>query len=231
MRVWLVDEQQGDAAPPLEPVLRQLAERSGGRMALLGSGPLRPGLLAELRGWQLDLLVIRESCWPDGPDAEALLALEVGLLVVVSEDRCERLLALAEAHPLVFALPPAGPGELWPALLGALAARRRHLNGKAELAQLQQRLSDRIVIERAKGVLVQRLGISEDDAYKRLRVISRRQRRQVRDIAQSLLDTESLLLGELNGLLEAGEAENPPPEEEPKTPAGTDWPASEGRGE
>ena len=27
MRVWLVDEQPGESAPPLESILRQLAER------------------------------------------------------------------------------------------------------------------------------------------------------------------------------------------------------------
>jgi hypothetical protein len=62
------------------------------------------------------------------------------------------------------------------------------------VARLQRRLSDRIVIERAKGILVQRLKISEEEAYKRLRVLSRRQRRQIRDIAQSLLDTQFLFL-------------------------------------
>jgi AmiR/NasT family two-component response regulator len=62
------------------------------------------------------------------------------------------------------------------------------------LDEVQQRLSDRIVIERAKGVLLQRLGISEEEAYKRLRVLSRRQRRPIRDIAQSLLDTQDLLV-------------------------------------
>jgi hypothetical protein len=214
MRVWLVDEQQGESPPPLEPVLRQLAERAGGRMTLLGCGPLRPALAAELRGWQLDLLVVREACWPDGPDAQALLDLDVGLLVVVAEDRCERFLALAETHPIGLAAPPAQPGDLWPALLTSLAARRRHLGARADLARLQQRLSDRIVIERAKGILVQRLGVSEEDAYKRMRVISRRQRRQIRDIAQSLLDTESLLLPEVNGFFGDAEAEkrSPPAE-------------------
>jgi hypothetical protein len=211
MRVWLVDEQPGESAPPLEPVLRQLAERAGDRMTLLGCGPLRPGLAAELSGWQLDVLVVRETCWPDGPDAQALLDLDVGLLVVAAEGRCERFQPLADVYPLGLAAPPAGPADLWPALLATLAARRRHLKAKADLARLQQRLSDRIVIERAKGILVQRLGITEEDAYKRLRVISRRQRRQVRDIAQSLLDTESLLLPEMNGFFDAAEGEKRPP--------------------
>ena len=214
MRVWLVDEPLGEACPPLEPVLRQLAERAAGGMTFLGCGPLRPCLVAELRGWQLDLLVVREPYWPDGPEAQALLDLDVGVVAVAERDRCERLLALAQTHPVALVAPPARPDDLWLALLATLAARARHLEAKAQLARLQQRLSDRIVIERAKGILVQRLGITEDEAYKRLRVISRRQRRQIRDIAQSLLDTESLLLPEVNGFLDLDQPE------EGKTPSG-----------
>jgi len=69
-----------------------------------------------------------------------------------------------------------------------------------------------VVIERAKGVLLQRLGISEEEAYKRLRVLSRRQRRQIRDIAQSLLDAQALLTPEApaNGFASNG---HPRPEE------------------
>jgi hypothetical protein len=44
-----------------------------------------------------------------------------------------------------------------------------------------------------------------------MRVISRRQRRQMRDIAQSLLDAESLLLPEVNGFFENGELEGRKP--------------------
>src|SRR5262249_61357673 len=86
---------------------------------------------------------------------------------------------------------------------------------KSQEARLQQRLEDRIVIERAKGILVQRLGVSEEDAYKRLRVLSRRQRRQIRDIAQSFLDTQSLLMPDENGFLE----QEPAPQMEGAKPA------------
>ncbi len=157
------------------------------------------------------MVVIRDECWPDEADAQALLDLDVGVVVVTAEDRCERFVSLAETYPVGLVAPPAGSGVLWPALLAALAARRRHLSARAELARLQQRLSDRIVIERAKGILVQRLGITEEDAYKRMRVISRRQRRQMREIAQSLLDAESLLMPEVNGFLESAQAEGPKP--------------------
>jgi hypothetical protein len=214
MRVWLVaDEQQREGGPPLEAVLRQLAERAPGRLSLLGCGPLRPGLAAELRGWQLDLLVVHEPSWSDSALAQELLDMDVGVLVIAEADRCERFVGLAERYPVVVAPPAGRPEDVWPALVSTVAARRRHLQALQQLAEVEQRLADRIVIERAKGILVLRLGITEDEAYRRLRVISRRQRRQMRDIAQSLLDTESLLLPEMNGFLDPSESEsrNSPP--------------------
>jgi hypothetical protein len=62
-----------------------------------------------------------------------------------------------------------------------------------------------------RGLLVERVGVSEKEAYKRLRVLSRRQRRQIRDIAQALLDTQALLLPEMNGFVEPPQRDDPPP--------------------
>ena len=59
---------------------------------------------------------------------------------------------------------------------------------------------------------MQRLHITEEDAYKRLRLLSRRQRRQIRDIAQSLLDTEFLFSPETNGIFWQAEETRKPPE-------------------
>jgi len=118
----------------------------------------------------------------------------LGLLVVASAEGAQRFQLLAEEYPIGFAPPTADADAMWLAVLTSFAGYRRQLQWKSEVARLQRRLSDRIVIERAKGILVQRLKISEDEAYKRLRVLSRRQRRQIRDIAQSLLDTQFLFL-------------------------------------
>jgi hypothetical protein len=209
MRVWLVEDSPGDAAAPLASVLRQLAA-DGDRLTLRGAGPFRPALLADLGGWQLDLIVTADSAWPDGPEGEDLAGLDAGLVVVTEAPRCQRFLALAEVHAVGLVHAPPRPEDLWLALLTTLAARRRHLAMKAQAAELQQRLADRIVIERAKGILVQRLGVTEDEAYKRLRVSSRRQRRPIRDIAQSLLDTEALFLPENNGFADSAGLDTTP---------------------
>lgn len=53
--------------------------------------------------------------------------------------------------------------------------------------QLQHALDARVVIEQAKGMLVERHGIAPDEAFDRLRQAARRDRRRVADVAAELL--------------------------------------------
>jgi GAF domain-containing protein len=53
--------------------------------------------------------------------------------------------------------------------------------------QLQRALDARVVIEQAKGALVAREGLSEQDAFERLRRQARRQRRPVVDVAAEVM--------------------------------------------
>jgi AmiR/NasT family two-component response regulator len=203
MRLWLVDEKNGSgAASNLETGLRQFEERPGSGMRLIGTSPYQPDFVEAMRKLVpdlLDLVVINERVWPEGAATRELLDLGLGLLLVTTAERAERFRALAEEHPISFVAPSASGEVLWLALLGAFTGQRRQIQWKNQVARLQRRLTDRIVIERAKGILVQRLKISEEEAYKRLRVLSRRQRRQIRDIAQSLLDTQFLFLPDSDG--------------------------------
>jgi hypothetical protein len=215
MRVWVVDDRRGEVPPSLVAVLRQAAEGGAGRLALLGSGPYHASLPGELRGCPPDLLLLHEPSWPEGPELQEVLEAGIGVVVATSPERTSRFLALAETYPVWLLPPTPGPDELRLALHGALAAQRRQAYWKNQVVRLQQRLGDRVVIERAKGLLVQRLGISEEEAYKRLRLLSRRQRRQIRDIAQALIDAGYLLLPELNGFAEPGGIEVRPGNEGP----------------
>ena len=65
------------------------------------------------------------------------------------------------------------------------------LNEKVE--QLEGALERRIVIERAKGVLMERHGVSEREAFELLRDHSRAAGRRVVEVAQSVLDGHALL--------------------------------------
>jgi hypothetical protein len=208
MRIWLIENRLEGDGGGLEAPLRQLAADSREGLVLVGTQPSGPTVIRDLRGQQLDALVIAEPSWPQEPALSELMELELAILVETTADQCERFDTLAWLHPIWFIPPQPTLETLRLALRGLSACRRRQAQWKSQMAGLQQRLSDRIVIERAKGVLVSRLGISEEDAYKRLRVSSRRQRRQIRDIAQSLLDAQSLLLPERNGCADTSLSES-----------------------
>lgn len=193
MQVWVLQGGQGGDAGGLDAALRGWAGRPGHGLWQVEIHPADGTLAAAVRARRPEVLVLAEAVCPAGPWAEEVLALGTGLVAAVLPVRIEGYRDLAERHPVV--LVPAVPTaeDLGLGVLSAHAALRREAHWKVQLDQVQQRLNDRIVIERAKGVLVQRLGIAEEEAYRRLRVLSRRQRRQIRDIAQSLLDAQALL--------------------------------------
>jgi len=201
MRVWLVDDREQNGNGCLEALLRQLERCSGADVRLLGVSPFQPDFVEAMRKLVpelLDLLVINERAWPEGARAQEVFGLGRGMVVVPGPERASRFQPLADMYPLVFAPRPLDTEGLWLALLAASAGQRREVRWQKEVARLQQRLQDRIVIERAKGIMIQRLAISEEEAYRRLRILARRQRRQIRDIAQSLLDSQALLAHDRN---------------------------------
>ena len=67
---------------------------------------------------------------------------------------------------------------------------------KAHLAEenvrLKRMLEERKVVERAKGILMRKHGLTEEDAYLRLRNESRRLRRPMKDLAEAIILTEDM---------------------------------------
>ncbi len=76
--------------------------------------------------------------------------------------------------------------QLAVARAGDLAAVR----GEAD--KLRDQLETRKLVERAKGVLMQRLGVNEEAAYKKMQRASQDENRKMRDIAESILSAERL---------------------------------------
>src|SRR5215471_9149757 len=153
MRVWLLQSKQGEEPGSLGPPLRDWAARPKNVHWRIDLCTPHPGLAAEVQAQQPEVLVLEEVYHPVGPWVEELLALGVALVVVTAEDRCDPYSALAEKYPIHLLPPRPGPEALGLAVLSASASRHRLLTLKAQAEQLQQRLNDRIIIERAKGIL------------------------------------------------------------------------------
>lgn len=75
----------------------------------------------------------------------------------------------------------------------ALARFRREQKLLGELADTRQKLAERKCIERAKGLLMARQKLSEEEAYGRLRSMAMNKNMRLAEIAQRILDVEDLL--------------------------------------
>jgi response regulator NasT len=91
-----------------------------------------------------------------------------------------------EAGVMGYLLKPLRPAELAPTLDLAVARF-------AENRRLKQTLEDRKLIERAKGALMTRFGLTEDEAFKRLRRAAMDSRRPMAEVARALLVSESVI--------------------------------------
>ena len=80
-----------------------------------------------------------------------------------------------------------------PVLDVALARFRREQQLLGELADTRQKLAERKVVERAKGVLMARYRLKEEEAYGRLRSLAMNKNLRLAEVAQRILDVEDLL--------------------------------------
>ncbi len=210
MQAWLLQGEPESDPYGLGCVLRQWASRPENHAWTVDCLGLTTDLAGAVQARQPDVLVLAEPSCPAGAWLAEVLAHGVGLVVATSLERAEPYRSFAELYALELTPLPASMEGIGLAILNVLAHRRQQQTWQARIDQLQQRLNDRIVIERAKGILVDRLGITEKEAYQRLRVLSRQQRRQIRDIAQFVLDAKSLFLPEMNGLAVTPHPQEPP---------------------
>ena len=85
------------------------------------------------------------------------------------------------------------PDRLRPILDVAVARFEQDRALRDELQVAQERLAERKVIERAKGILMKQKGIGEDDAFRLLRKLAMDRNRKLLDVAQQVIDITDLL--------------------------------------
>jgi len=85
------------------------------------------------------------------------------------------------------------PERIRPILDVALARFQYEQALRKELAEARSELQDRKVIDRAKGLLMQRQGLTEQAAWQRLRKTAMDKGLKVAEVAQRLLDMADLL--------------------------------------
>ena len=80
------------------------------------------------------------------------------------------------------------------AALGLSAARHLEFQQlEAEVERAQQALEDRKLVERAKGLLMSALDLSEQDAFRRLQLTARERNLRLADVAARIVEQQTLL--------------------------------------
>ena len=84
--------------------------------------------------------------------------------------------------------------RLQPVIDAAVARFEEFKQLKAELHEAHTKLSDRKVIERAKGLMMKQRGIDEDEAYAMLRNMAMQKNMRLATLAEQLVEAAKLLL-------------------------------------
>jgi AmiR/NasT family two-component response regulator len=115
------------------------------------------------------------------------------VLVSVREAKDPRVIARAADMGITGYVDSWAPHDVQAAIEVAVRRHREESRLAEKVEQLQTALERRTIIERAKGVLMERHHIGDQEAFQRLREVARSRGRRVVDIAQAVLDGHALL--------------------------------------
>ena len=115
-------------------------------------------------------------------------------VVMFSADGDEQLIrAAVGAGVTAYIVDGLSPARLRPIIQVALARFEQQAHLRRQLDEVQQQLQDRKLVEQAKGVLMEKRGLSERDAYAALRQQAMKQNLKLADVARRVLDMAELL--------------------------------------
>lgn len=133
----------------------------------------------------------------DGISAAAKVMREAPTAIVLLTRHRDRgaIQRATAAGVMAYLLKPLRPDELGPALELAIARFREFATLQRENADLRKAMEARKVVERAKGVLMDREGLSESEAFARIRRRSMEHRVPMSEIARAILVAEEVRAG------------------------------------
>ncbi|WP_456380498.1 ANTAR domain-containing response regulator [Thiolapillus sp.] len=153
-------------------------------------------LLAAIRLHRPDAVVL------DSPSPGSVFLQKIKLLqkehpvpvVIFSQDDTSTTISAAiEAGVAAYVVDAMNPGRI-ASILHTAIARFAHMQSlKEELKDVRQKLADRKILERAKGILMKNRQLSEDDAYRLLRKTAMEKNKKLVEIAEHIISAAELL--------------------------------------
>ena len=189
LRVLLVDERAERARD-----LARTLEDAGCQVVAQLSGPV--DLHETLRAVQPDVVIVDM----DSPDRDTLEDMQRitseqprPIVMFVDESDSESIRSAVRAGVAAYVVKGASPERIRPVLEVACARFEEYQALRNELARAQSTLAERKVIERAKGILMEKRGFSEEAAFAALRRMAMNQGIRLVEVARHVLAAAEII--------------------------------------
>jgi AmiR/NasT family two-component response regulator len=158
----------------------------------VGDGESAVNLARELRP-DLVVMDIRMPQMDGITAAETLTRESLAPVVLLTAFSDQELIDRAkEAGVVHYLTKPWRQSDLKPAIEIALSRFQEYRVLQRKVTDLEERLATRKVVERAKGLLMQKQGLTEQEAFRRIQKLSMNNRKSMREVAEAILLTNEI---------------------------------------
>jgi two-component system, response regulator PdtaR len=164
---------------------RVIAEASNGEEAVALAAAMQPDLAI----LDIKMPVV------DGIEAAQQItrARPIPIILLTAYNEAELVERAAQANISAYLMKPVAEEDLLPAITLALIRFRQFEALRREVSDLREALEARKIIERAKGILVRRLDLTEEEAFRRLQKQSQDSNRKLAEVAEAIVMADRLL--------------------------------------
>jgi two-component system, response regulator PdtaR len=120
--------------------------------------------------------------------AEKIAGLKIPIVLLTAFSQQEIVSRAAEVGAMAFLVKPFTPQDLVPAVEIALSRHQQLVALEHEVADLAERLETRKLVERAKGVLSEKMKLTEPEAFRWIQKASMDRRLSMADVSKTVLE-------------------------------------------
>ncbi len=190
LRILIIDESRARAGE-----LCAALAMAGHQVAAVLPSAL--DLTAQIEAIRPDVILI-ETESPSRDTLENLAVMEREMprpVIILTQEGDEAVMRAAfKAGVSAYVVDNLDLARLKPIVDVAVARFEEHQNLKQELATATKKLSERKVVEKAKGILMKTRGLDEDQAYAALRKLAMERAQPIGKVAGDLIEMAKLLL-------------------------------------
>jgi len=164
---------------------RVVAEASNGEEAVALAAATQPDLaIIDIKMPVMDGIEATERIMEARP---------IPIILLTAYSEAQLVERAAQASIAAYLMKPVSEEDLLPTITLALIRFRQFQALREEVASLREALEVRKMVERAKGILMRRLGLSEDEAFRRLQRQSQDTNRRLAQVAEAIVVADQLL--------------------------------------